>query len=54
MKQTRVEVYDDNGLVNVYYIDQEEENLEEIIEQKEQQLIEIYEEIKRLKESQNS
>jgi hypothetical protein len=51
MKQTRVEVYDDNGLIQVYYIESEEEELtpEEILSQKEKQLLEIYDEIKLLR-----
>ena len=51
MKKTRVEVYDDNGLIQVYYIESEEEELtpEEILSQKEKQLLEIYDEIKLLR-----
>ena len=49
MKETRVEVYDDNGLVKVYYIKTEEPTQEELLAQKEAELIEIYNEIQRLK-----
>jgi hypothetical protein len=51
MKETRVEVYDDTGLIDVYYIQSQEEEPtpEEILAQKEQKLLEIYEEIKLLR-----
>lgn len=49
MTQTRVEVYDDNGLVEVYYIDTDEPTQEELIAQKEAELLALYEEIQRLK-----
>ena len=52
MKQTRIEVYDDNGLIQVYYAESEEEEEltpEEILAQKEKQLLEIYDEIKLLR-----
>lgn len=49
MIKTRVEVYDDNGLVEIYYIDTEEPTQEELLAQKEAELIEIYNEIQRLK-----
>jgi hypothetical protein len=49
MEQTRVEVYDETGLIDVYYIDSNEPTTEELITQKEAELIEIYDEIQRLK-----
>lgn len=49
IQQTRVEVYDDNGLVNVYFIDTEVPTDEELIAEKESQLIEISNEIQALK-----
>lgn len=49
MIKTRVEVYDDNGLVEIYYIDTEEPTQEELLAQKEAELLSIYEEIQRLK-----
>ena len=42
MAQVRNEIYDDNGLVEVVYIDVDEPTQEELIAQKEAQLIEIY------------
>jgi hypothetical protein len=52
MEQTRVEVYDETALIDVYYIDSYEPTKEELITQKEAELIAIYEEIQRLKNNQ--
>ena len=49
MTQTRVEVYDDSGLIDVYYVDTDEPTQEELIADKEAQLLALYEEIQRLK-----
>lgn len=49
MPQLRNEIYDDNGLVRVEFIEVEELNQEELIAQKEAQLLEMYQELKRLK-----
>lgn len=49
MKQVRNEIYDDNGLVRVEFIEVEEPTQEELIAQKEAQLLEMFEELKRLK-----
>lgn len=49
MAQIRQEIYDDNGLVEVRFIEVEEPTQEELIAQKEAQLLEMYEELKRLK-----
>jgi len=49
MAQLRNEIYDDNGLVRVEYIEVDEPTQEELIAQKEAQLLEMYEELKRLK-----
>ena len=49
MAQVRNEIYDDNGLVRVEFIEVEEPTQEELIAQKEAQLLEMYEELKRLK-----
>ena len=49
MIQQRVEVYDENGLVNVYFIDVEGPTDEELIAEKEAELIRIYDEIQSLK-----
>ncbi|CAB4148590.1 hypothetical protein UFOVP533_12 [uncultured Caudovirales phage] len=49
MPQIRNEIYDDNGLVRVEFIEVDEPTQEEIIAQKEAQLLEMFEELKRLK-----
>ena len=49
MAQIRNEIYDDNGLVRVEFIEVDELTQEELIAQKEAQLLEMYEELKRLK-----
>jgi hypothetical protein len=49
MPQVRNEIYDDNGLVRVEFIDVEEPSQEELIAQKEAELLAVFEEIKRLK-----
>ena len=49
MAQVRKEIYDENGLVSVEFIEIEGPTQEELIAQKEAQLIAIYEEIQRLK-----
>jgi hypothetical protein len=51
MAQVRNEIYDDNGLVRVEFIEVEEPTQEELIAQKEAQLLEMFEELKRLKKS---
>ncbi len=49
MPQLRNEIYDDNGLVRVEFIQIDEPTQEELIAQKEAQLLEMFEELKRLK-----
>lgn len=49
MPQVRNEIYDDNGLVRVEYIEVDEPTAEELIAQKEAELLAVYEELKRLK-----
>jgi hypothetical protein len=49
MPQIRNEIYDDNGLVRVEFIEIEEPTNEELIAQKEAELLAVFEEIKRLK-----
>jgi hypothetical protein len=49
MTQIRNEIYDDNGLIKVEYIEIEEPTQDELIAEKEAQLIAIYEELKNLK-----
>ena len=49
MPQVRNEIYDENGLVRVEYIEVEEPTQEELIAQKEAQLLAMYNELKALK-----
>jgi hypothetical protein len=53
MKQIRNEIYDKNGLVRVEFIEVEDSTQEELIAQKEAQLVAMYEELKSLKEVEN-
>lgn len=46
----RQEIYDDTGLIDVIMIEQEVTNTEELIAEKEQELIRIYNEIQELKQ----
>ncbi len=52
MAQLRQEIYDENGLVKVIYHEVEEPSQEELIAQKEAELIAIYQELQRLKDNQ--
>ncbi|MDA9881561.1 hypothetical protein N9C33_02065 [Crocinitomicaceae bacterium] len=47
--QVREEIYDDNGLVEVKFIEVDEPTQEELIEEKEEQLLKIYAELNELK-----
>ena len=49
MAQIRNEIYDKNGLVRVEFIEVEEPTQEELIQEKESQLLALYEELKSLK-----
>ena len=49
MPQIRQEIYDDNGLVEVKFIEVDEPTNEELIADKEAQLLAIYEELNALK-----
>jgi len=49
MAQVRNEIYDDNGLVRVEYIEVDEPSQEELVAQKEAELLALFEELKRLK-----
>jgi hypothetical protein len=49
MPQVRNEIYDDNGLVRVEFIEVDEPTQEELIAQKEAELLAMYEELKALK-----
>jgi hypothetical protein len=49
MPQVRNEIYDDNGLVRVEFIEVDEPTAEELVAEKEAQLLALYEELKALK-----
>ena len=49
MPQIRNEIYDDNGLVRVEYIEVNEPTAEELVAQKEAELLALYAELKALK-----
>jgi hypothetical protein len=51
MRTIRKEIYDNSGLIRVEFIEVEEQTTEELIVEKEEQLLAVYEEIKKLKES---
>ena len=50
MAQIREEIYDDNGLVEVKFIEVDEPTSEELIAEKEAELLKIYAELNALKE----
>ena len=52
MAQVRNEIYDDNGLVKVELIEVDEPSQEELIAQKEAELLAMYNELQRLKDNQ--
>jgi hypothetical protein len=52
MAQIRNEIYDDNGLVRVEYIEVEDVSTEDLLKQKEAELLRIYEEIQNIKNQQ--
>ena len=49
MTEIRQEIYDDNGLVEVKFIEVDEPTQEELIADKEAQLLAMYEELNALK-----
>jgi hypothetical protein len=49
MAQIRQEIYDENGLVEVKFIETDEPTQEELIAQKEADLLAMYNELKTLK-----
>jgi len=52
MAQIRNEIYDENGLVRVEFIDVEDTPAEDLIAQKEAELLRVYNEIQQLKSQQ--
>ena len=51
MAQFRKEIYDDNGLVKVEFIEVEDPTQEELIQEKEAQLLALYDELKALRDA---
>ena len=49
MPQIRNEIYDDNGFIEVRFVEVDEPTTEELIAQKEAELLATFEELKRLK-----
>jgi len=49
MPQVRHEIYDENGLVRVEFVEVEEPTQEDLIAQKEAELLAMYNELKELK-----
>jgi len=49
IQEKRVEVYDETGLINVYFVEVDEPTDEELLTEKEAELIKIYNEIQLLK-----
>lgn len=49
MPQVRNEIYDENGLVRVEFVEVDEPTQEELVAQKEAELLAVFEELKRLK-----
>ncbi len=50
MPQIRNEIYDENGLIRVEFIEVEEPTQEELIAEKEAQLLEMFEQLQKLKD----
>jgi hypothetical protein len=49
MAQIRNEIYDDNGLVRVEYIEVEDVSTEDLLAEKEAELLRVYQEIQNIK-----
>jgi hypothetical protein len=49
MQEVRHEIYDENGLLRVEFIEVEEPTAEELVAQKEAELLALYAELKALK-----
>ena len=55
MALIREEIYDDNGLVEVKYIEVEDEKtIEELLKEKQEELLKIYNEIQNIKNEQTT
>lgn len=54
MAQIRNEIYDDNGLVSVEFIEVEDTIQKDLLKQKEEELLKIYQEIQQIKNEQGT
>jgi len=54
MTQIRNEIYNDNGLVKVEFIEVEDTTQEDLLKQKEEELLKIYQEIQQIKNEQGA
>ena len=54
MAQIRNEIYDDNGLISVEFIEVEDTTQEDLLKQKEEELVKIYNEIQQIKNEQGT
>lgn len=54
MTQIRNEIYDNNGLVSVEFIEVEDNTQDDLLKQKEEQLLRIYKEIQDIKNEQGA
>lgn len=50
IEKIRTEIYDDNGLSEVTFIEVEKPDVDELIKEREEQLLKIYEELELLKQ----
>jgi hypothetical protein len=54
MAQIRNEIYDDKGLVSVEFIEVDDTTQEDLLKEKEQELLKIYKEIQEIKNEQGA
>jgi hypothetical protein len=54
MAQIRNEIYDNNGLISVEFIEVEDTTQEDLLKQKEEELLKIYQEIQQIKNEQGA
>lgn len=50
--QVRNEVYDDSGLIDVFFTEEDVQTDEEVLAEKEAELLKVYEEIQQIKNKQ--
>ena len=54
MAQIRNEIYDNNGLISVEFIEVEDTTQEDLLKQKEEELLKFYQEIQQIKNEQGA